>query len=126
MSRIRSVNTKPEVLLRSHLFKRGLRYRLHAKDLPGKPDLVFRGKRLAVFVHGCFWHQHENCIDGRLPKSNTSYWADKLRKNLERDRDNLGRIEKMGWQTLVVWECEILDDVESVANNLMMILSKLE
>lgn len=107
MRRIRSADTKPEWWLRQQLFRRGYRYRVRRKDLPGKPDLVFPGKRKVIFVHGCFWHQHDNCRDGQLPKSRQEYWGPKLRRNVERDKENLESLKRQGWEALVVWACEI-------------------
>jgi DNA mismatch endonuclease (patch repair protein) len=114
MSRIRSKNTKPERLLRSGLHKRGLRFRIHKKDLPGKPDIVFPSKKVVVFVHGCFWHLHENCVDGRIPKSNTGYWEHKLQRNIQKDKLNIYSLKKMQWNVIVVWECEIEKKIDSV------------
>ena len=111
MRRIRSKDMKPELLVRQLVHGMGYRYRLHQTDLPGKPDLVFRPKHKVILVHGCFWHQHSDpgCRDGRLPKSNTHYWGPKLRRNLERDTMNQSHLREMGWDTLVVWECEAKD-----------------
>jgi len=85
MRRIRSANTKPELVVRSLTHRLGYRFRLHRRDLPGRPDLVFPSKRRVIFVNGCFWHQHRRCIDGRIPKSNTAYWSPKLSNNKKRD-----------------------------------------
>jgi len=114
MSRIRSRDTKPEMVVRRLLHAAGYRYRLHAKDLPGKPDVVFRARRKAIMIHGCFWHQHEEvkCLDGRRPKSNTAYWNDKLQKNVERDLRHVSQLETSGWKVLVVWECEMKSESE--------------
>lgn len=111
MSRIRSVNTKPEFTVRRVAHGLGYRFRLHRKDLPGRPDLVFPRLKAIVFVHGCFWHQHEasDCLDGRLPKSRPDYWLPKLRRNVERDAQAIARLENDGWRVLVVWECETRD-----------------
>jgi DNA mismatch endonuclease (patch repair protein) len=111
MSAIRSQNTKPEMAVRRLLHGAGYRFRVHARDLPGKPDVVFPGRKMAIFIHGCFWHQHEiaTCLDGRRPKSNTSYWTAKLDRNVERDRLNVERLRVAGWTTLTVWECETKD-----------------
>ncbi|WP_243444801.1 very short patch repair endonuclease [Sphingosinicella humi] len=108
MSRIRSRNTRPEMVVRRLLHAAGYRYRLQRKDLPGKPDLVFGPRRKVIFVHGCFWHQHEDttCLDGRRPKSNTGYWHQKLHRNVERDRQNEDALRAMGWDVMTVWECE--------------------
>ena len=110
MAAIRSGGMKPEMMVRSLVHGMGYRYRLHAKGLPGKPDLVFRSRKKVIFVHGCFWHQHARaaCKDGRAPKSNLGYWAGKLARNVERDAENLDGLTAMGWKTLVLWECEVL------------------
>ena len=108
MAAIRSTGMKPEMLVRSLVHRLGYRFRLHSKDLPGKPDLVFRPRRKVIFVHGCFWHQHSklSCKDGRAPKSNLGYWAGKLARNVTRDARHLDQLKAMGWRTLVIWECE--------------------
>ncbi len=105
MSNIRGKNTKPELTIRKMLFSRGLRYRLHSKDLPGKPDIVFRSPRLAIFVNGCFWHQHKNCKDAFIPSSRKDYWIPKLEKNVQRDYTAIANLERMGWEVHVIWEC---------------------
>ena len=107
MRRIRSTDTKPELRLRKLVYSLGFRYRLHKKDLPGNPDLVFASRRKVIFVHGCFWHQHEKCVDGRIPRSKTEYWLPKLNRNVERDISALMQLKQMGWGALVVWECEL-------------------
>ncbi len=99
---------KPEMAVRRMVHAMGYRYRLHRRDLPGKPDLVFGPRRAVIFVHGCFWHQH-NCRDGRQPKSNTGYWGEKLRRNVERDAQVRVALEADGWRVLVIWECETRD-----------------
>ena len=111
MARIRSKDTKPEMRVRRLAHGMGYRYRLHARDLPGQPDLVFRPRRKAIFVHGCFWHRHEGCPRNRSPKSpeRREYWRTKLNGNVQRDRRNIDALESMGWATLVVWECETTD-----------------
>ena len=110
MSVIRSTGMRPEMLVRSLVHRMGYRFRLHAKDLPGKPDLVFRPRKKVIFVHGCFWHQHpkEACKDGRQPKSNTGYWSQKLARNMERDAANITSLKASGWKVLILWECEVL------------------
>ncbi len=112
MRRIRAKDMKPEMIVRRLVHGMGFRYRLHRKDLPGKPDLVFGPRRKVVFVHGCFWHQHNNpnCLDGRMPKSRVEYWEPKLRRNVERDTENCKRLKDEGWQVLTVWECECRDE----------------
>jgi DNA mismatch endonuclease (patch repair protein) len=109
MRRIKSKNTKPEVLLRSLLHRKGYRFRIHRKDIPGNPDIVFPGRRKAIFVHGCFWHQHQACREGRLPGTRQDYWVPKLEKNKARDALALERLTALGWQSAVVWECELCD-----------------
>lgn len=107
MAKIRSKDTKPEIRLRSTLHRAGYRFRLHAKYLPGKPDLVFPARRKVVFVNGCFWHGHDCPVGSRLPKSNTDFWANKKRKNQERDEVVRGRLAALGWAVYTVWECEL-------------------
>ena len=109
MSAIRSKGTKPELTVRRVLHSMGYRYTLHRKDLPGKPDLVFTGRRAIVEIRGCFWHQHPdpNCKDSRPPSSNESYWSGKLTRNVERDKANIAALEGAGWRVLVIWECEV-------------------
>jgi len=107
MSRIRSKNTKPEIAVRKMLNQRGIRYRLHARDLPGKPDLSNKEKKFAIFVNGCFWHQHKGCKRASIPKSNTEYWIPKLKKNINRLKENLEELDNMGFTTAVIWECEV-------------------
>jgi DNA mismatch endonuclease (patch repair protein) len=110
MRRIKSADTSPEMLVRRLVHSMGYRYRLHRKDLPGKPDLVFGPKRKIIFVHGCFWHQHTNCRAGRTPGSNLDYWAPKLQRNKERDERSRSALEAAGWQVLVIWDCETRDN----------------
>jgi DNA mismatch endonuclease (patch repair protein) len=107
MSRIRSKDTKPEMVVRRLVHGMGYRYRLHAKDLPGKPDLVLRSRKKVIFVHGCFWHGHAGCREGRTPSSRAGYWAPKLARNVERDRQNLSQLRRLGWKALVLWECQL-------------------
>lgn len=109
MSRIKGENTSPELEVRRLIYSMGYRYRLHAKDLPGKPDIVFRGRRKVVFVHGCFWHQHKGCKEKHVPKSNLSYWKPKLEKTVKRDDENRRKLVRGGWEVLVVWNCYLSD-----------------
>ena len=108
MRRIRGENMKPEMLVRKLSHQMGYRHRLHGKNLPGKPDLVYPGRRKAIFVHGCFWHQHgdPDCKIARRPKSNLDYWNPKLDRNMQRDARNQEILEEMGWKYMIVWECE--------------------
>ena len=107
MSRIRGKDTMPELRVRRYLHSRGLRFRLHAKDLPGKPDMVFPRYRTVLFVHGCFWHQHPGCVYAVMPASNTKFWRSKLEGNVLRDDRHASALESLGWRVLVVWECEV-------------------
>jgi len=106
MRAIRSRDMKPELVVRSAAHCLGYRFRLHRRDLPGKPDLAFAGRRKVIFVHGCFWHQHAGCIDGRMPRSNLDYWTPKLTRNVERDAEHIAALKTGGWKVLVIWECE--------------------
>lgn len=107
MSRIRSKDTVPELIVRKWLFANGYRFRLHRKDLPGKPDIVLPKYRTAIFINGCFWHHHENCRYGYMPKSNLEYWENKFRKNKERDEKNFTALTALSWRVLIIWECQI-------------------
>ena len=111
MSRVRSVNTRPEMRVRRIVHGLGYRYRLHARDLRGAPDMVFRSAKKAIFVHGCFWHRHPGCPRDRIPKSpeRRAFWESKLQGNVVRDRRNLENLEQDGWRVLVIWECESED-----------------
>jgi len=121
MSRIPSKDTKPELVLRSALHRLGYRYRIHSRDLPGKPDLVFRKYNTIIFVHGCFWHYHESCKEGRIPDQNSSYWRDKLHKNVQRDQKHKLECEELGWKVLVVWECEIEGHLDLAINKIQRV-----
>jgi DNA mismatch endonuclease, patch repair protein len=107
MALIRSRDTKPEMAVRRLVHGMGYRYRLHDRDLPGRPDLVFRSKLKVIFVHGCFWHLHRNCRNNRPPKSRLDYWQPKLQRNAIRDNEARNRLRRMGWRTLVIWECDL-------------------
>lgn len=111
MARVRGKDTKPEMLVRRLVHGLGYRYRLHRRDLPGAPDLVFPGRRKAIFVHGCFWHRHPDpsCRLARLPKSRQEFWLNKLETNLERDLRQQEQLAALGWGTLVLWECGLRD-----------------
>ena len=111
MSRVRSKDTKPELRVRRLVHGLGYRYRLHGRDLPGSPDLVFGPRRKVIFVHGCFWHRHEGCSRSRIPKSpeRRAFWREKLDGNARRDRENQEALRRMGWRVLVIWECETSD-----------------
>ena len=117
MSRVAQLDTAPELNLRKALWKAGLRYRLHAKYLPGRPDVVFPKARVAVFIHGCFWHMHGCRRTNMMPKRNAPYWAAKLERNVERDRRAVEALRALGWLPVIVWECATTDqgvaDVEA-------------
>ena len=114
MSLIRGKDSSPELKLRRLVHGMGFRYRLHVKDLPGKPDLVFPSRRAVIFMHGCFWHRHPGCKLARMPKSKLDFWRPKLEGNRERDLRNQEILEKLGWHVLVVWECE-MKNIEKVS-----------
>ena len=106
MSQIHQKDTKPELCVRKWLWQNGYRYRLHRKDLPGKPDIVLTKYRAVIFVHGCFWHKH-NCKYGSTPKTNKDFWKKKLSGNVERDNKNIKMIIELNWRVMIIWECEI-------------------
>lgn len=109
MARVKGKNTKPEMIVRRLLFAMGLRYRVHRKDLPGSPDIVFPGRRKVIFVHGCFWHRHAGCRLASTPKTRVDFWQAKFDANLARDSSNIDALESLGWSVLVVWQCETRD-----------------
>lgn len=106
MRRVRSTDTTPELIVRKLTHALGFRYRLHRKDLPGKPDLVFSSKKKIIFVHGCFWHGHKCKRGDRVPKDNRHYWVKKIKANIERDKRHIEVLDKLGWSVLPIWECE--------------------
>lgn len=112
MARVKSKNTRPELRLRRALYASGLRYRLQARELPGRPDIVFRRAKVAVFVHGCFWHQHPGCKHARMPKSRLDFWEAKFAANIKRDERQLSELEAAGWAVVTVWECQTRDDAK--------------
>jgi len=107
MSRIRSSDTKPEMLMRSLLHRIGFRFRVHCRNLPGRPDIVLPRYRTVIFIHGCFWHQHAGCTEASRPSSNTRYWSSKLEANVKRDRRHRRLLRQKGWRALRFWECEV-------------------
>jgi len=121
MRSIRSKHTKPEVAVRKLAHALGFRFRLHRRDIPGTPDLAFIKPKKAVFVHGCFWHQHPKCHLARTPRGNTAYWVAKLRKNVDRHKRVERELERLGWECLVIWECET-SDAERVRGSLVKFL----
>ncbi|KQT83117.1 endonuclease [Aurantimonas sp. Leaf443] len=106
MAKVRGKNTKPELVVRRALHALGLRFRLHRRDLPGRPDIVLPRHRLAIFVHGCFWHRHEGCRMASTPKTRRDFWEAKFEANVQRDRRNLETLQELGWRPEIVWECE--------------------
>ena len=123
MSQIQGKDTKPEMMVRKFLHSNGFRYRLHAKNLPGKPDLVFPKYNSVIFVHGCFWHAHEGCKYFNIPDTRTEWWKEKLYGNKERDEKNIAKLEEEGWNVIVVWECELKSNKEE---NLEQVAKELE
>lgn len=107
MSRIRSKDTTAELYVRSLLYRNGFRFRLHVKDLPGKPDIVLPKYKTVIEVRGCFWHRHSGCKIATTPSSNTEYWLKKFARNVERDRENENKLKQLGWKVIVVWQCEL-------------------
>lgn len=116
MQAVRGKDTAPEMRVRRLLHSHGYRYRIHKKDIPGKPDLAFPARKKAIFVHGCFWHGH-NCPKGTRPRTNRKFWENKLSKNIKRDEKNYETLISLGWQPLVIWECELkaYDDADLMA-----------
>ena len=114
MSRIKGKNTKPEEMVRKYLFSNGFRYRKNVSNLPGKPDIVLPKYKTCVFVNGCFWHGHEGCRYFVWPKSNEDFWKDKITKNRDRDQRNYTLLEQMGWNVLLVWECQLKKDKRDI------------
>lgn len=112
MARVRSKNTRPELLVRRLVFALGYRYRLHRRNLPGSPDLVFTPRAKVIFVHGCFWHRHSRCALARLPKSRIDFWVPKLEGNRCRDEKNKRALARMGWKVLTIWECQLGDKTQ--------------
>lgn len=125
MSRIRSTNTKPEVLLRKKLFAEGFRYRINDKKLPGKPDIVLKKYNTVIFVNGCFWHGHTNCKYFVVPKTRTEFWMNKIGCNCERDIRNQEVLLELGWNVITVWECEVKKDKMDVTAENIKIQLKL-
>ena len=115
MAKIGSTGTRPEMLVRRTLHGLGYRFRLHRRDLPGSPDLVFPARRKVIFVHGCFWHRHACTLARKVPRTRQEYWGPKLSRNVERDRIAVSSLEELGWGTLTIWECELADMVSTTA-----------
>lgn len=126
MRRIKSKNTRPEMLVRRFLFSHGFRYRIHVRQLPGTPDLVIVGLRTCIFINGCFWHGHEGCKYYAIPKTNTEFWINKVKRNKARDHEVQRLLASMGWHSIVIWECD-LNAVkrESTLESLLFTLNKI-
>lgn len=124
MAKVKSRDTKPEKKVRSLLFSLGFRFRLCQKNLPGKPDIVLKKYKTVVFVHGCFWHGHENCKKARVPKSNVEFWKNKIERNKQRFNEVAGQLRAQGWKVVVIWECEIEKDFENTMRKLIAAIEK--
>lgn len=122
MSRIRSKDTKPELMVRRILHSLGYRYRLHVKELPGKPDIVLKKFNAIIFIHGCFWHLHEDCNEGRIPNTRRDYWEKKLTGNKIRDDKHIADLKKIGWRVIRIWECEIEKFTDDTVNRIINFL----
>jgi len=107
MSKINGKNTKPELFVRKILFSNGYRYRIHSKNLPGKPDIFFPSRKKVIFIHGCFWHGHTNCSRATRPKTNSIFWNTKINRTIQRDNESQKKLKGMGWDLLVVWQCQL-------------------
>ena len=118
MSRIKGRNTGPELRLRSLLHRAGFRFRLHVKDLPGKPDIVLPKYRTAIFVHGCFWHRHEGCRNATTPSTRAEFWQEKFDGNVKRDRRNRAALKTAGWAVITVWECDLKADADRIVQQI--------
>jgi DNA mismatch endonuclease (patch repair protein) len=112
MGRIRSNDTRPEISVRKMLHAAGFRFRLHVKNLPGKPDIVLPKWETIIFVHGCFWHRHEGCSKCTTPSNNSEYWIEKFKKNVERDEIHRAKLKELGWNVIVLWECEVKASID--------------
>lgn len=123
MSRIKCKNTQIELAVRKYLFARGYRYRLHVRNLPGKPDIVLKRYNTVIFIHGCFWHRHAGCKDATVPKTRTEFWENKFQANVRNDKNNIELLEQLGWKVIVIWECQIKGRFEETMSELIANLS---
>ena len=119
MSAIKSKNTKPEITVRKLLHSMGYRFRLHRKDLPGSPDIVLPKYKTVIFVHGCFWHRHENCKYATTPKTRKEFWEKKFRENINRDNLNQANLSLKGWKIIIIWECQLKGDIKKLIRELL-------
>ena len=124
MSAIKSKNTKPEIAVRKVLHSMGYRFRLHRKNLPGSPDIVLPKYKTVIFVHGCFWHRHENCKYASTPKTREEFWQNKFKVNLKRDREIQEKIKNIGWKSVVIWECEVKNNKLNLEEFIGLLLKK--
>jgi len=125
MSQIRGANTSPEVLVRRYLHANGFRFRINAKDLPGKPDIKLTKYKTVIFINGCFWHKHD-CKRYQDPKSNSGYWLPKIQGNVQRDKENAEKLVNMGWQVIIIWECEIKTNPEPRLQEVLQLIRRNE
>lgn len=123
MSRVSGKNTKPEIAVRSLLHNLGFRFRLHRTDLPGKPDITLSKHKKIIFVHGCFWHGHADCLRSKRPTTNEEFWRKKLDKNIERDKATVSALKQLGWDVLTVWACEV-NDINKLKTKLILFLER--
>jgi len=125
MSRIRARNTKPEIQVRKFLYSNGLRFRLFNKGLPGTPDIILPEFKSVIFVHGCFWHFHKKCNEGRIPSSNSKFWEEILERNVKKDANNIKALKKDSWRVFVIWECEIEKQFEKTFKRIVKNIEKI-
>ena len=119
MSHVKGKNTKPEIMVRKFLFEHGYRYRLHRKDLPGKPDIVLPKYKTAIFINGCFWHGHKYCKYFTLPETNSEFWKSKIDSNIKRDKESHEELSKLGWKVIDIWQCNLKKDKVQTLENLI-------
>ena len=124
MGKIKSKNTKPELLVRQYLFRAGFRFRIHNKTLPGTPDIVLKKHKTAILINGCFWHGHENCKTFKMPRTNVEFWTSKIERNISNDQKNISILRQQGWKVIVIWECQLkkmffIDTLESLVNKIV-------
>lgn len=125
MSQIRGKDTKPELIVRRFLHTNGIRFRLHDKRYPGKPDIILPKCKTAIFVHGCFWHGHDNCHYFVIPKTRTQWWLDKINRNKDKDADNEARLLNLGWRIVIIWECQLKQyNLDETLNQLLISIHK--
>lgn len=124
MSRIRATDTSIEVKVRKYLFAQGFRYRKNDRRFPGKPDIVLPKYKTVIFIHGCFWHRHQGCKRATMPKSKTEYWTEKFRRNIENDQKHIEDILSMGWQPIVIWECEVNKNFDETMKRVIEAIAK--